>query len=139
MNERSYGVVPLKQNKKEWQVLLVQHGTALYWGFPKGHPEASETPQETAKRELFEETNLEVVRFFSHTPFEQHYKFIWKGKLIHKTVGYFAAEVKGTPRIQADEIKSCQWVPLEKACEVITYPTDQSVCREIIDLFISTS
>lgn len=126
----SYGIVPVKKKGHGWQVLLVQHSSALYWGFPKGHPEEGETPQEAAKRELYEETNLKVVRFFSDSSLKQNYRFKWQGQLIFKTVEYFVAEVSGTVRIQAEEIKSSQWLYLEEASDALTYDTDKAVCKE---------
>ena len=58
--EKSCGaVVYCKENNDIKYLLVCEHGG--YWGFPKGHMEEGETEQETALREIKEETGLEVV------------------------------------------------------------------------------
>lgn len=44
-------------NKK---ILLVKHGTFNKWLQPGGHMEDGETPEETAMREVYEETGLRI-------------------------------------------------------------------------------
>ena len=53
--EKSCGAVIFDNDK----VLVIQQ-VAGHWGFPKGHVEQGETELETAKREIKEETNLDV-------------------------------------------------------------------------------
>jgi 8-oxo-dGTP pyrophosphatase MutT (NUDIX family) len=132
--EHSYGIVPLRKRKGAWHVLLVQHGSAHYWGFPKGHGEKGESPEQAALRELREETNLEVVRFLTETVLEEHYHFTHNGRHIEKTVSFFVAEVKGTVRIQAAEIGASKWVPLESASDHVTYGNDKAICHQVIAL-----
>ena len=55
MKEKSCGCIIIDNNK----VLLVQQNQE-FWGFPKGHVEGDETEEETALREVKEETNLDV-------------------------------------------------------------------------------
>ena len=86
LKEYSYGIIPLQKQGDDWKVLLIQHSGARYWGFPKGHAELGESPKEAAVRELFEETSLKIVRFFSETPQEEHYQYTLRGELIFKTV-----------------------------------------------------
>ncbi|MBD3304395.1 NUDIX domain-containing protein, partial [Candidatus Woesearchaeota archaeon] len=38
--------------------LLVKHKEGGHWDFPKGHAEEGETEEETALREIYEETGL---------------------------------------------------------------------------------
>ena len=62
----SYGAVVIEKTPAGFMVLVVggYHG----WSFPKGHQEANETPVETARREVLEETGIGVVidsSFFS--------------------------------------------------------------------------
>lgn len=134
LTDHSYGIIPVQKSASEWQVLLIQHGTANYWGFPKGHADGDETPKQAAVRELREETNLEVVNFLSETILEEHYKFTWRGKLIAKTVWFFVAQVAGDLQLQAEEVKSSRWVPLANACDHLTYDTDKSICRQAATL-----
>ena len=42
------------------EILLIKHIKSGYWSFPKGHVENGETEEETAKREIKEETGIDV-------------------------------------------------------------------------------
>lgn len=125
--EFSYGIVPLKREGNKWMVLLIHHSSAHFWGFPKGHAEKGELPRDAAIRELKEETNLDVVQFFSDSMIEERYHFTFRGKLINKTVGYFIAEVGGDLLLQDEEVSGSKWVPLNEAADHLTYDTDKAV------------
>lgn len=135
--EFSYGIIPLQKQAGAWYVLLIQHGTAGYWGFPKGHTEQGETPKETAVRELKEETGLDVVRFLSEDMQEMRYHFTKRGRPIEKHVGLFIAEVKGDLFLQVGEILNARWVSLSAAEQSVTYATDKAACREAQGAVIS--
>lgn len=60
--EESCGIIPLQKISGTWMVFIVQHKSG-YWGFPKGHIEPGETQQQTASRELFEETGLHIEKY----------------------------------------------------------------------------
>jgi bis(5'-nucleosidyl)-tetraphosphatase len=131
LKEYSYGIIPLSKHGHQWKVLLVQHGSAKYWGFPKGHPESGETPKESAARELFEETHLTIIRFLSDTPVEEHYNYTLRGQFISKTVYLFAAEVEGELKLQEEEIGDAQWFSLEEAQRKLTYEADRSALASV--------
>jgi len=60
----SYGIIPVYHKIAEvgdYYFLLVKNCNNS-WSFPKGHAEAGETEEETAQRELFEETGVGAVR-----------------------------------------------------------------------------
>ena len=61
--EKSCGIVVLNNNK-----ILLLHYPSGHWDFPKGHVDGNETEQETAVRELVEETaidDIHLVRGFA--------------------------------------------------------------------------
>ena len=58
--EKSCGAVIYKYIDNELFILLLKHNLG-HWSFAKGHVEDSETEQETAIREIKEETNLDVT------------------------------------------------------------------------------
>jgi bis(5'-nucleosidyl)-tetraphosphatase len=132
VREYSYGIVPLRKQGGQWQVLLIQHSRAKYWGFPKGHAEVGESPKETATRELKEETNLSVKHFLSDIGIEEHYMFTLRGQLINKTVCFFAAEVQGELQLQEEEVSGALWLDFEAALKKLTYPTDRKICQQVI-------
>ena len=57
--EKSCGAVVFTKVDDEIRYLLVSNKEGIY-GFPKGHVEENETEQETAIREVYEETNLKI-------------------------------------------------------------------------------
>lgn len=124
--ETSYGIIPLKKESNEWVTLLVQH-QAGHWGFPKGHPEPDETPEETAARELQEETGLSVVEFLKIDPIQETYTF----DDIRKTVIYSAAMVEGELCEACDEIQAKEWVKLDEAEGKISFTESKRICRTI--------
>ena len=65
MYEKSCGAVLFKEDEKRYYV-LVKSTTNNNWGLPKGHVENNETEQETALREVMEETgiNAEIIEGF---------------------------------------------------------------------------
>lgn len=113
-----------------WHVLLIQHGAGHWWGFPKGHPESGEEPQETAARELHEETGLTVLRFLSQSALVEKFQFFARSERVEKTVTYFLAEVTGDVVLQVAEVYACKWVPLSEAATHVTFPAAKSLCQQ---------
>ncbi len=132
--EHSYGIIPFRLSQKKWEVLLVQH-QAGHWSFPKGHCEKGESPREAAERELFEETGLKVLLFFSDSPLLEHYFFTYQGQRISKNVSYFPAQVEGKVILQEKEIQGSQWLFLGEAEDRITFPEGKQICERVRALF----
>jgi 8-oxo-dGTP pyrophosphatase MutT (NUDIX family) len=91
----SFGIIPIQKRSGKIYILLVKHVNGHYWGFPKGKVIAGEVPHETAQRELFEETGLEVKELLSGRLFHEEYEFEKEGKSFYKEVVYFPALVNG--------------------------------------------
>ncbi|MCF7852078.1 MAG: NUDIX domain-containing protein [Simkaniaceae bacterium] len=130
----SYGIIPLCHHKQGWSVFLVQHRNGSYWGFPKGHANDGETPIEAAKRELFEETHLQVSRFLDTNPIAENYEYRHvNGQIIDKHVHYYLGEVTSADfELQHHEIMSGEWLTIQKALEKITYNDCRAVCEELM-------
>lgn len=132
--DSSFGIIPLRFRNGQWEVLLVQHKSgSLWWAFPKGHAEVNESPQQTAERELFEETGLAVLHYLSSTPLTETYIFTFKGERIFKTVQYFLAMVEGQLLIEESELEAAHWMTLAEALEMITFKEGRRICQEVID------
>jgi 8-oxo-dGTP pyrophosphatase MutT (NUDIX family) len=134
--ENSYGIIPLIFSAGSWRVLLVQHH-AGHWAFPKGHADRGESPQQTAERELLEETGLTFERYLSPEPLSESYIFTFRGERIYKTVYYFLALVSGKIVIQKHEIKASQWLSLPEAFKQITFNEGKRVCQQVME-FLKT-
>ncbi|MCC5831445.1 MAG: NUDIX domain-containing protein [Chlamydiales bacterium] len=128
--EHSFGIIPLRRSGQEWEALLVKHRKG-HWAFPKGHLEKGESPCEAAARELCEETALNVAYFLAIEDLREYYVYELQGRLIEKSVTYFAAEVKGEVEIQAEEIEDFRWASLAEARRLATFPETKALCSRV--------
>lgn len=129
----SYGIIPIRRAEKEWEVLLIHQysriGNNTYWVLPKGHPEANETPQQTALRELKEETGLVPETVIDGPTFELQYSFEYEGVRINKTVVFFIGIIATDSEITLDpeEVKEAGWYSLDEALKRIDYQDTKTV------------
>ncbi len=84
--------------------LLLQNSRC--WSFPKGHMEPFETEEETALRELWEETGLQA----SLIPGARATVEYDIPPRTHKELVLFPGEVQGDISLQSKEILACRWV-----------------------------
>ena len=123
----SCGIIPYHKESKRF--LIIQH-TKDHWSFPKGHPEKNETHQETAVRELFEETGLKTVEI-DPREFSEEFSFIHKGVSIDKTVVYFIGFIESTEvTIQEKEVRDFAWLTYEDALSQVTFENTEYLLRE---------
>ena len=105
---------------------------AVTWTLPKGTPDPGESVEETALREVAEETGLEV-RIVEALP-SIEYEFVQDGTRIHKTVHYFLMEPIGGDLSRHDaEFERVRWVPFDEAGGLLSFATE----RELVTLAAS--
>lgn len=96
------------------------------WTLPKGTPERGETAEETAVREVAEETGLEVRITAKLDDIE--YWFVQDGTRIHKTVHYFLMEPTGGDLARHDhEFDQVRWIAFDDAPGVLTFETERAL------------
>ena len=99
---------------------------SVIWTLPKGTPDPGESVEETALREVAEETGLEV-RILEPLP-SIEYAFVQDGTRIHKTVHYFLMEPVGGDLSRHDaEFERVRWVPFDKAPGLLSFPTEREL------------
>jgi len=128
--EYSFGIIPLRFEDGKWEALLVQLH-AGHWSFPKGHAEKEEKPIQTAERELFEETGLQVKRYVNDSMHQETYIFKHQDILIKKEVGYFTALVEGEVIVQEEEIKNWQWLSLVDCLRVLSFRENKKMISAV--------
>jgi 8-oxo-dGTP pyrophosphatase MutT (NUDIX family) len=99
------------------------------WCLPKGHPEGEETLEETAVREVAEETGI-TGRVLGPLG-SIDYWFSVPEKRIHKVVHHYLLEaVGGTLSIEGDpdhEAIDVAWVPLADLHRRLTFPNERRI------------
>jgi 8-oxo-dGTP pyrophosphatase MutT (NUDIX family) len=110
------GVVVRPAESGGHEVCLVSDGR--YWGLPKGNVERDESPEDTALREIAEETGLERSSLRLAAPLAaSEYVYRRQQRLIFKRVHFFlvraAAGAELTP--QPEEIAEACWLTFAEA------------------------
>ena len=103
------------------------------WTLPKGTPNPGETREETALREVAEETGLEVRITGPLDSIE--YWFVQSGQRIHKTVHYFLMEPIGGDLAGHDhEFEQVRWVTFAEAATMLTFETERALVARAAEL-----
>lgn len=121
---RSSGAVVMKADRK---VLLLRKRDEQVWCLPKGTMEPGETVEETALREVREETGLQV-RLLRPLK-EVRYAYYWPPHRLNydKRVAYFLAEpIRGRLRPEA-EFDAARWVSRSEAMKLLFWQNDKDV------------
>jgi 8-oxo-dGTP pyrophosphatase MutT (NUDIX family) len=107
------------------------------WTLPKGTPNPAETLEETALREVAEETGLEV-RIVA--PIDRiEYDFVQGGAKIHKTVHFWLMEPIGGDLARHDhEFAEVRWVPLADAPGLLTFETERALVERAAGMVAAT-
>ena len=124
--EKSCGVLPYRTVNGKREFLLVFESFSKCWSLPKGHMEAGETEEQTALRELWEETGLSGKLDTSRRATIEYPI----SDVARKQVVFFPGETSGEPRVRPGEIGKFKWVTADelkdyllpdtvKACETI--------------------
>ena len=124
--EKSCGALVIRKNGEQYDLVLLRHRFGGHWSFPKGHVEGKETEEQTAVREIFEETGLKVKL---DTGFRRVVTFSPKPRVM-KDVIYFAARpIGGKLKKQDAEVMEIRWLTIGEALKLVTYETDRAVLR----------
>lgn len=119
------GVVWRRSAEGELEVVLVHRPRYDDWSWPKGKLDPGESDEEAARREVLEETTLQVElgpELVSTTYLDK------SGK--HKRVRYWAMTTAGDPAA-ANEVDQAVWVTADEAEFRLTYDRDRTVLESL--------
>lgn len=121
--------------EKEPKILLCYQkklsGYKVYC-LPKGHIEDGESAEETAVREVFEETGVkaEIVVPISNI----NYIFTEKGEKINKNVTFFLMKFMSESFVPNDETEKILWCEEDEALRLDNYSTEQDIIKKAFKL-----
>ena len=105
------------------EVLLLDHvlRPGSGWGYPGGFLNFGEQPEQAIRRELMEETGLELrrVKMLRVRVAGRHIEFL------------FRAETSGEPEILSHEIKRAEWFELDKMPEKMS-KVQKSLIKKVL-------
>ncbi len=126
------GGVVLRGAGDALEVIIAGRESDRTWVFPKGTPDGGETIEETALREVREESGLDVdiVRPIGTID----YWFAVPGERVHKIVHFFLMRSSGGDTSRHDhEYDDVRWVTVADARRMLTYDTYRDMLDRAID------
>ena len=119
--EKSCGAVVWRPSEQGPEI-LIEHMALGHTSLPKGHVESGESEEETALREIREETAL-TVRL--DTGFRHTIRYS-PAPGVEKDVVFFVAEaLEGAIVPQLSEVRSAVFLPAEEAMAALTFDSDR--------------
>ncbi|GAA2546961.1 NUDIX hydrolase [Mycolicibacterium diernhoferi] len=107
----------------------------MLWSLPKGHIEVGETAEQTAVREVAEETGVQGSVLAALGSID--YWFVTEGRRVHKTVHHYLMRFLGGDLSDEDmEVTEVAWVPLRDLPARLAYADERRlavVAGELID------
>lgn len=107
------------------KILLVKHKEFKKWVQPGGHMEHNETPEETAKREVYEETHIKVELIGERFPREDDFirplgiQCNRKDGYTQIDILYFGIPIGNTvPSVDDEETVAAKWFSREELDEI---------------------
>jgi len=120
--EKSCGAIVINEGK----VLLVKQNLGHY-GFPKGHMEENETEDETAVREVKEETNIDIVIDLTKKIVTS---YTMPNGVFKEVVLFIATNENSALKSQESEIEGCLWLDFNEARNLLKYDNLKKILDE---------
>jgi 8-oxo-dGTP pyrophosphatase MutT (NUDIX family) len=128
---REYSAGGLIFDDDDRVAIIARHSRSghIEWCLPKGHIEKGETPEQTAVREVHEETGIlgEVINSIATID----YWFTGTNQRVHKLVHHFALRrIEGELSVEGDpdhEAEDAIWVKFDDLDNVLSYPNERKI------------
>jgi 8-oxo-dGTP pyrophosphatase MutT (NUDIX family) len=121
--ETSYGGVVVRGGDV---LVITPAGKRRVTALPKGGADAGETGEDTAVREVREETGVDAV--VSERLGDVSYWYRRGAKRIYKTVRFYLCDyLSGDTADHDDEVDDARWIPLERARSELSYPGERQM------------
>jgi 8-oxo-dGTP pyrophosphatase MutT (NUDIX family) len=131
----SAGGVVFRQNGEGREVLVCGRSSDGLWALPKGTPEPGETLEQTAKREVREETGVQVEIDDTVGDIKYWFSRPQEGVRFYKTVRHFLMHpVGGDPSLHDHEFDEVRWFPVQEGLKLLTYQNEARILRMAIEM-----
>ena len=124
MQEKSCGVIVFAKDK----VLLIKHNLG-HIGFPKGHVEGMETEEETAIREVKEETNCDVEII---PGFREIITYSPKRNITKDVIFFIGKPLNKELSPQLAEVQKVDFVNYKEALNLLTYQDEKDLLKKAL-------
>lgn len=127
--EKACGVITLKKEDDKICVLLIKHNLG-HIGIPKGHVELGESEEETAIREVLEETgiNSKII-----DGFREVITYSPKENVIKDVVFFLGYATSDNIKVQEEEVQKVFFIQVEESIDMITHDNEKRIIEKVID------
>ena len=128
--EKSCGALIFRNEGGKRSYLLL-HYAGGHWDFPKGHVESGESEEQTARREIQEETGITSLEFLSG--FREMISYTFRhntGEVAQKQVAFFLAKTDEKRVCLSDEHIGFAWLSYLSAKKKATYENARSLLEK---------
>lgn len=131
--EKSCGAVVFTREEGVVKYVIIRSPEGFY-GYPKGHMESGETEEQTALREIKEETGLDVSLLVGFRTEDGHALEREGRPDVWKAIVYFLAEYSGqTLRAQEGEVTEILLMTFDEAMAAFQFESSRRILREAHD------
>lgn len=131
--EKSCGAIVYRIINDKVRFLLIKNKRSAHWGFPKGHIEKGETPQQTALREVLEEAGLEIEII---PDFELKSEYTIQSRVEKCVTIFLATTTQTSTTIQQEEIGDYAWLDYKKALKTLRFDNDRQILEQAYDFLV---
>jgi 8-oxo-dGTP pyrophosphatase MutT (NUDIX family) len=138
LRETSYGGVVIRTQSPSGsgtggdEVLVITPvGKRRVTGLPKGGPQPGESGEQTAAREVREETG--VTATVREPLGDVNYWYRRGGRRVYKTVHFYLFDyVSGSTDDHDHEVEDARWIPLAEARTALSYPGERALIERAL-------
>jgi 8-oxo-dGTP pyrophosphatase MutT (NUDIX family) len=135
--EFSAGALLVRRLRGRWWLAVIRPGGKPpgTWALPKGNVGRGESPEETALREVTEETGLAGTSLGKLG--DVRYVYTRRGVRVFKVVSFFLVRyrrgrIDDVPARFRHEVAEARWIPLEDAPRLLAYGGEREMARNAL-------
>lgn len=127
-NQLSSGGVIFRSDNKTPEIALISVKGGSVWCLPKGIVDKGENPEQTAVREVREETGLNGRIKAKLGEVSYWYYIKEENARCRKTVHYYLMEyLSGSTKDHDSEVNDASWFPIDEALDKASYKGDKEI------------